>query len=757
MARYYNVNWQPALAAIDHDDEKGLLELLVKNPELIIHYTPENGQLIDYAKRRQKFLCIRILHDYYANGEDWCSAYLAIKRHDSSHLEKLLRYNHDISFMRDGNGATLRDIAEIHKSMKCLETIDYVHCLAQEWDRAVFCIQNGDSEQLQWVLENYPELVEHKSRNGTLQSIALQMGNYVCSNVCTELYNQRRVDEKVYDVARYIEPEKKVNSKGDEKADGTNIQNGSKSPDGHDYRITSLKTAIFEGKENYVKDLLKKKPDYLFCSKNFEDLFLTAKKYHRTDLITYLKSTKNKEKDFSALKRAISKEDEQVIETMLENHPEYIHLLDDEDIMGITNKKICDILKIPFTKASDKNNNSTKKPVTINKTKVEKQLPKNHVEKVSSKLERISNISKQNSQKNSGLCEFSLGMNGNAKNKKNKSSSKDSTYVHCNGFHEGSKNELQKNSKLIEDSTDNKFDTESKEALSVQHIYVLKGDLKYLKSSVNDRNINDQTGANRRTILHEAIIRNDENIINFLLSKNPDVNLADNLKESPIHAAVKNQNKNVISALIKRGCLVNVMNSKMQTPLHLTLEKKNSILSSILINAGADVNARNQNGKTPIHLAVEHDQNLKLMLQKGGDPLIPCDDFLQTPLHRAVILGKEDFVTELLLAGGIDKINVKDEKDRTPLHYATFHSHEQIVKILVTYKADISAVDKDGNTPAHLAVLSCAPKCLVILVNNNVNVGARNNAGTTVVDMKPNPSASTKVNIQGVFFCFTPL
>ena len=49
-------------------------------------------------------------------------------------------------------------------------------------------------------------------------------------------------------------------------------------------------------------------------------------------------------------------------------------------------------------------------------------------------------------------------------------------------------------------------------------------------------------------------------------------------------------------------------------------------------------------------------------------------------------------------------VNTKDEIGRTPLHYAAYDGHKEIVERLIANGADIKAKDKGGFTPLDLAV-----------------------------------------------------
>ncbi len=67
------------------------------------------------------------------------------------------------------------------------------------------------------------------------------------------------------------------------------------------------------------------------------------------------------------------------------------------------------------------------------------------------------------------------------------------------------------------------------------------------------------------------------------------------------------------------------------------------------------------------------------------------------------------------LAGNPDSHAIRDDIGRTPLHVAAAEGHTHIVKLLLDYGADSSAVDTSGNTPADDAVKHGRVRCLRLL------------------------------------------
>jgi ankyrin repeat protein len=107
---------------------------------------------------------------------------------------------------------------------------------------------------------------------------------------------------------------------------------------------------------------------------------------------------------------------------------------------------------------------------------------------------------------------------------------------------------------------------------------------------------------------------------------------------------------------------------------------------------------------TPLHRAAAGpgDAEITNYLLKAGADVAALDDRGNTPLNVAVRgrASKEKArIVELLLAKGADP----DAKTRgggsSPLHIAAFAGNFEVVKLLLTHKADVNATDGEGKTP----------------------------------------------------------
>jgi ankyrin repeat protein len=199
-----------------------------------------------------------------------------------------------------------------------------------------------------------------------------------------------------------------------------------------------------------------------------------------------------------------------------------------------------------------------------------------------------------------------------------------------------------------------------------------------------------------------------------MLERSADVNAQDKDQETPLHSATYMSRLGTARALIDHGANIHAENIQGQTPLHLVsqgvprnwLVVCESDVVQLLLSRGADVNARDRNQATPLLSASFHlrSQVAKALLQSGAD-VSAVDIHGRNALHLISQNPQpdKDFFTGLgisLLERGVD-MNGRDDKDRTPLHFACYHGQVDVAEALLDYGAQVNATDVQGHTPLH--------------------------------------------------------
>jgi len=101
-------------------------------------------------------------------------------------------------------------------------------------------------------------------------------------------------------------------------------------------------------------------------------------------------------------------------------------------------------------------------------------------------------------------------------------------------------------------------------------------------------------------------------------------------------------------------------------------------------------------------------------------------------LHMMTFMNKISLMQILINLGA--NINIIDNNEQTPMHYAVMSNSLETVKFLIKKKADINMQDNTGNTPLHLAVINNCFDIVESLIANNVNPFIKNNNERTACD-----------------------
>jgi ankyrin repeat protein len=158
-----------------------------------------------------------------------------------------------------------------------------------------------------------------------------------------------------------------------------------------------------------------------------------------------------------------------------------------------------------------------------------------------------------------------------------------------------------------------------------------------------------------------------------------DLNIRDEQGYTALHWAARNGSSQALAKLLALPDVrAHVRNLDGNTPLHYFAERcaSASYLGSgqRLIDRGAHVNATNNNGETALHKAMFNNTSIEL--------------------RKKLVMW--------LLANHADP-NIRSAKGDSPLHYAVYMAHPQLVLPLLQGGADMDAIAADGSTALEIA------------------------------------------------------
>lgn len=189
--------------------------------------------------------------------------------------------------------------------------------------------------------------------------------------------------------------------------------------------------------------------------------------------------------------------------------------------------------------------------------------------------------------------------------------------------------------------------------------------------------------------------------------------------------------------------------------LRLAIVGGNRYRVELLLDHGADINAEGHYRTPPIFAAVE--RNMTSMAQLLYDHGARIDTLATRTLLGQAVRVHDREIVQWLLEKGVD-VNIRDDDNRTPLHYVSIKNSRwdvvpdardiAIAQILVDAGADLEATDNDGKT----VLLAAASQCQVDLVKFLLEKGASVHASRCNGHTAPFWVATEQFSMLGSFF-----
>ncbi|KAF5284185.1 hypothetical protein FQR65_LT00185 [Abscondita terminalis] len=279
-----------------------------------------------------------------------------------------------------------------------------------------------------------------------------------------------------------------------------------------------------------------------------------------------------------------------------------------------------------------------------------------------------------------------------------------------------------------------------------------KHSLALLLDNAEDKNVIDLPDSLQRTALMLAVSDGNFDCAKMLLTCQANPNTVDVDKHSSIFRAVVNLQHNAVELLISNGATVDVADVHGKNVLHLAaacgnLQSMQTILKHMDAKAASALDNQKltalhwacYSGSTncvsflldqnifktmsgnvfsPVHCAIiGAKQCLEALCEHYGTDIINLKDARnRTPLHIAALHGQIDCAKYLLEKGA--EVDCKDANGRTPLIAAAHNGQSQILDLFFSYKSDVTSYDNNGNTALHLACLKKYNQTALLLLEH---------------------------------------
>ncbi|XP_052350689.1 B-cell lymphoma 3 protein homolog isoform X3 [Oncorhynchus keta] len=208
----------------------------------------------------------------------------------------------------------------------------------------------------------------------------------------------------------------------------------------------------------------------------------------------------------------------------------------------------------------------------------------------------------------------------------------------------------------------------------------------------------------------------------------------DNDGDTALHIAVVQGQEAQIQRMILLLELVHtdldIYNNLRQTPLHLAVITHQAHMVGALLRAGADPGALDRNGQTTVHLCCEHGQQACLSVVLSHPSILTCLEVRNyeglTPLHLAVQGGHKELV-RMLLDAGADINAMQDIKSgHSPLIHAVENHNMDMVHFLIENDCNVNGQSYSGNTALHSACGRGQVDTARLLLKNRADSSVKN-------------------------------
>jgi ankyrin repeat protein len=237
------------------------------------------------------------------------------------------------------------------------------------------------------------------------------------------------------------------------------------------------------------------------------------------------------------------------------------------------------------------------------------------------------------------------------------------------------------------------------------------------------------------TLLHLAILNNQDDVVRILIEMGADINIRSSKKFTALHFAARVDNVDIITLLLDKGMSVNVTNKWGQTPLHSAARSGSLRATKVLFRRGAAIDKTDRDGSTSLIYAA---RNLKMevvrfLVENGADVNV-SSRYEGSALYQATDKGQLELM-QYLLDNGADVNGSTDRWDRRPLYVATENQNLLTVKWLIERGADVNITTRPYHrqfqSPLHVAAQYGNLEIIDCLINAEANVNVLDCDGVT--------------------------
>ena len=196
---------------------------------------------------------------------------------------------------------------------------------------------------------------------------------------------------------------------------------------------------------------------------------------------------------------------------------------------------------------------------------------------------------------------------------------------------------------------------------------------------------------------------------------------------SLVSVAIEKGDLKLLEFLISKEADLNVVNADGKTPLMIAASKRSEEILRMLLENGAEIDKRNDRNSdrykwTALMYAVNigYSKGVKILIENGAD-VNKKDNDGWTALMLAASSNDKEMVKHLVAHPKIE-INNQDLKGKTALIYAAENNEIEVIKLLLEKGAEVNISDKTGRTALIYTVRIGSSEIAELLINNGADI-----------------------------------
>lgn len=229
------------------------------------------------------------------------------------------------------------------------------------------------------------------------------------------------------------------------------------------------------------------------------------------------------------------------------------------------------------------------------------------------------------------------------------------------------------------------------------------------------------------TMLHVAVWYGHRHIVEYLLSKEINVDSREDCNRTPLHTSIyaKVFDILIVQMLLDKEANINAVDNQGDNVLHICLQKRNFDMIPFFIERGANINHQNVHGTTPFLKTINyqmHDiaNDLIDKVDVHLSSIHGCNAFYLAVTHHFDI----EFLEKLFQL----EVNIEQPTSSglTALHFACMYNREDVVEWMISKNVNVNVLDGDNRSPLYLAFESGNKEIVDMLISAGADTNVEN-------------------------------